>query len=181
MEPKYLFLGALALAIVGGTTVGATMNTEPLQKVGDPLGSIPQHEFALRDTAAYARMQAPKDQYAIETTEGRYEVAELSARGLYRNRPYGPRYYAQAVEDRHDAAFDAQLASAEWKPDVNFADAEIERARLAARAEAAAQAVREAAAMPATVAATAPATPAVQPSEGQPRTIDVTAELALRD
>lgn len=145
MEAKAILAGAVTLAILGGTMMGSAIDTTPIQRGDDPLGSLPRHDFALRDFDRSSALRAPQDQYALETPEGRVEIADLSARGLYRNRSYDPQYDVDELETDYAASTDAQLERADWQPDVNFADAEIERSRLAARAKRVAEAARAAA------------------------------------
>ena len=81
-------------------------------------GALPEARGSV-DLAPRATGRAP-NQYALETPEGRFEIAELSSRGLNRNRRYS----------HYDAAYEAEMAQveAQWEPDSTFADSEWERA-----------------------------------------------------
>lgn len=87
---KPWFVGACAFAAIAGMVSGATVNTQPLQRAG-----IGMHEIARPDIAfdpsgdGLSEQVAPPDHYALSTPEGRFEVAELSSRGLYAQRRFG--------------------------------------------------------------------------------------------
>lgn len=98
MTTKPWFLGACAAACIAGAVGGATMPTSPKQDRSDILDEIPQHEIAMPSAEQARKMIAPRNHYALETPEGRIEVAELSEHGLYRDRHREQPYFFAAAE-----------------------------------------------------------------------------------
>jgi hypothetical protein len=90
MQATPLFIGACVLASIGGIVSGATINTQPLQRGGIGLEEInrPALAFDPSDSGLSDQVALP-DHYALKTPEGRFEVAELSNRGLYAQRRFG--------------------------------------------------------------------------------------------
>ena len=87
---KPWFVGACAFAAIAGMVSGATVNTQPLQRAGIGMHEIarPQPAFDPFDDGLPEQAALP-DHYALSTPEGRFEVAELSSRGLYAQRRFG--------------------------------------------------------------------------------------------
>jgi len=84
------FLGACALAAITGMVSGATVNTQPIQRAGIGMHEIAQGSIAFDPSDDGLPDQAAlPDHYALSTPEGRFEVAELSRRGLYAQRRFG--------------------------------------------------------------------------------------------
>lgn len=84
------FVGACALAAIAGMVSGATVNTRPLQRAGIGMHEIAQPDIAFDPSDdGVSEQAAPPDHYALSTPEGRFEVAELSTRGLYAQRRFG--------------------------------------------------------------------------------------------
>jgi len=90
MQATPLFIGACVLASIGGIVSGATINTQPLQRGGIGLEEInrPALAFDPSDSGLSDQVALP-DHYALNTPNGRVEVAELSTRGLYAQRRFG--------------------------------------------------------------------------------------------
>ena len=83
MRPSPRFLGTVAAVLFAGVTGGAVLGTVP------PMRQLGLAEmFPPPSGPAYPwqsdRGRPPPDQYAIVTPEGRFEIEELSVRGLYR-------------------------------------------------------------------------------------------------
>lgn len=134
MKLASTFALAVAVIAIGGATGGAVIaaqigNIEILQRenVG---GERPQYDFQAEYDSGIASRNAerPRDHYAIETPEGRFEVAELRERGLYRNRRHSAYDAALAAEDRAWEEDMAALERGDWQPDPRFADREWNRA-----------------------------------------------------
>jgi len=86
------FLGACALAAITGVVTGATVNTQPIQRAGIGMHAIAERAIAFDPSDDGLPDQATlPDHYALSTPEGRFEVAELSTRGLYAQRRFGSR------------------------------------------------------------------------------------------
>ncbi len=84
------FLGACALAAITGVVSGATVNTQPIQRAGIGMHAIAERAIAFDPSDDGLPDQATlPDHYALSTPEGRFEVAELSTRGLYAQRRFG--------------------------------------------------------------------------------------------
>jgi hypothetical protein len=90
MKAAPLFLAACALASIGGIVSGATIDTEMIQHAGIGMNDIHRPEIAFdpADTGLSDQVALP-DHYALNTPSGRFEVAELSNRGLYAQRRFG--------------------------------------------------------------------------------------------
>ncbi len=90
MQATPLFLGACALAAITGMVSGATVNTRPIQRAGIGMYAIDDRAIAFDPSDDGLPDQATlPDHYALSTPEGRFEVAELSTRGLYAQRRFG--------------------------------------------------------------------------------------------
>ena len=106
MRPSPRFLGALAAGLVAGVTGGAVLGTVP-----------PMRQIGVTDMFPAAHIQPggwpradgppPPDQYAIVTPEGRFEIEELSDRGLYRAQQvaWEQTAYAQLNDRYEDASY----------------------------------------------------------------------------
>lgn len=122
---------ALAVSVVtlGGATSGALIGKSPVLQRDELGAELPQPDFSY--SASNSSQPAQKvlpNHYPIETPEGRFEVNELRARGIMRNRHFShyDRIYAQ-----ERMALDAQYADREahpYEPDPAFADAEWQEA-----------------------------------------------------
>lgn len=90
MKATPLFLTACGLASIGGIVSGATINTNVIQHAGIGMNEIsrPAVAFNPADSGLSDQVALP-DHYALNTPSGRFEVAELSNRGLYAQRRYG--------------------------------------------------------------------------------------------
>jgi hypothetical protein len=112
MRTSPALLGAIAAVLVTGVACGAELGkVPPMRQAGI--------DTVLPESRTPAALWEPRfvrpaqDQYAIDTPEGRFEVHELSDRGLYRTARFSQTFaYAQAYEP-NAAAFDAELAIAE--------------------------------------------------------------------
>lgn len=90
MQAMPMFVGACVLASIGGIVSGANINTQPLQRAGIGMDEInrPALAFDPSDDGLSDQVALP-DHYALNTPNGRVEVAELSTRGLYAQRRFG--------------------------------------------------------------------------------------------
>lgn len=90
MKAAPLFFTACALASIGGIVSGATINTKVIQHAGIGMDEInrPSIAFDPADGGLSEQVALP-DHYALNTPSRRYEVAELSNRGLYAQRRFG--------------------------------------------------------------------------------------------
>ena len=126
MKTTPVILGAIALAIGAGTALGMTTPTNPLRSADDTLAALPKHAMESRSLEEAREMVAKDDQYALETPQGRVEVAELAFHGRLRDRRrdvplYGARTEAEAYgmdtgpsyAEALDAQQPQQLAAAE--------------------------------------------------------------------
>lgn len=89
MQVTPMFLGACAFASIAGAVGGATINTQPIQQAGIGSAMLPQPEFAFDQTDDGLPQMALPDHYAMNTPDGRIEVAELATRGLYAQQRFG--------------------------------------------------------------------------------------------
>lgn len=89
MKATPLFLGACAFASIAGAVGGATTNTDPIQRGGIGSEMLPERSFAFDPADDGMPDEAPPDQYAMITPQGRVEIAELSTRGLYSQQRFG--------------------------------------------------------------------------------------------
>ena len=161
MRPSPRFLGAVAAVLVAGVTGGAVLGTvPPMRQVG--LADMFPQSSAPAGSWRPERGPPPPDQYAIITPEGRFEIEELSDRGLYRAQQLA---WARAYPQPAYAMLDASYVENSYRqpPEANEAEGP------AAVAEAPAEPAADAAGSQQPVLA----------SNG-PRIIDVTAELAAR-
>jgi hypothetical protein len=90
MKATPLFLTACAVASIGGIVSGATIDTRMIQHAGIGMDQInrPAIAFDPADSGLNDQVALP-DHYALNTPAGRFEVAELSNRGLYAQRRFG--------------------------------------------------------------------------------------------
>jgi len=156
MRPSPQFLGALAAVLIAGISGGAVLGKVP-----------PMRQVGVADMFPAAHVQPggwpradgppPPDQYAIVTPEGRFEIEELSDRGLYRaQRVAWDRAWEQTAYAQADAGYE-QASYTEAVQPLDLTE-------------------------PATVEDAANAEPEPQPALASSgfRVIDVTAELAAR-
>jgi hypothetical protein len=158
MQAKPIFLGACALVSAAGAISGAAINASPIQRGGIGMNEITRATIDFASDDSLSDQVALPDHYAIKTPEGRFDVPELSTRGIYAQRRFAWR------EARYDAP--PQSAFADDRQD----DADGPLAREW-QAEAAAAEVPD--------NTTAQAAEANVPQQGQARLIDV--DLALAD
>ena len=118
-----LAVASLIIA-VAGVTSGALIGQTPMLAKSAVGGLGDERAFDPFEHVADIGPEPTPDHYAIETPEGRFEVAELSSRGIYRNRRASR--YDRAYEMEMDA-LRADLDE-EWQPDPQFAAAEWEQA-----------------------------------------------------
>jgi hypothetical protein len=161
MQPTPRFLGALAAGLVAAVAGGAVIGTVPPMKQRGWAQSLPEP-----DEWQIVRTQPDHDypdQYPIVTPEGRFEVAELSSRGLYRTARYAAHY---AYDDAY------VYVPEPGYPDPGGPDP-------AAPPEVAGE-PGGASAIPAVASPPEPASPPAAPAVASagPRIIDVAAELA---
>ena len=136
-----LLLAAGLVTFAGATTGAAIGGTDMLDRSGIG-GGIPAPLHEASSSTVQIDPSLPSH-YAIETPEGRFEVAELRSRGLYRRQTasWYDRALAEDIAEQERALMEAELASAAYVPDPRFADAQWSRAggaptkaeRLAAR------------------------------------------------
>lgn len=105
-------LGAAALVPVAGALAGAAVNTDPVGPGGDVSAALPQQTVFAQDAAPRTRDRLP-DHYAMETPEGRVEVAELAMRGRYGQARHQPSYHHASVDDTYWR--DAKWSSATYE------------------------------------------------------------------
>lgn len=166
-------LGGMAAILVAGVASGAVIGKVPPMKRLAPDYLLPQAASA---EPAWSSQVALPDHYPIVTPEGRFEVYELSSRGLYRAARYAPSGF-------DDADYAAALAYDETLP-AAIDGADIEIGDSPAAVVPGEMAVAPAADLaprfdppPADDPATNPAAAVAPPTA---RVIDVTAELAAR-
>ena len=151
MQATPLFLGACALASIAGVVGGTTINTRPIQRGGIGMEEInrPALAFDPSDGGLSEQVALP-DHYAMNTPDGRVEIAELSTRGIYSQRRFG---WREAEWEQPPApVFEEPVADPDWSY-AGPEEVEAEEAQEKAVVQTAALTV-------------------------QPRVIDVEAELA---
>lgn len=89
MQATPLFLGACALASIAGVLSGASIDTRPIQRAGIGMSEIARPAIDFASDSALSEQVALPDHYALDTPEGRIDVAELSSRGIYAQRRFG--------------------------------------------------------------------------------------------
>lgn len=172
MDNKHLAVAAAAAALAGAVS-GAAIDKTPLQRGADAWDQLPRYEIGESDFAALEARRDTPDHYPIVTPQGRFEVAELRDRGLYRNRRFGMQWTSDWPE-YPEPAYEVAAADYEYLPPEP-----APRRPVLAPASASETASERA---PAILAANAEplageAAPAI---EVRPRTIDVAATLASR-
>jgi hypothetical protein len=88
MQATPLFLGACALVSIAGVVSGATINTQPIQRGGVGMNEISRPGVDFASDNGLSDQVALPDHYAINTPDGRFDVAELSTRGIYAQRRF---------------------------------------------------------------------------------------------
>lgn len=156
MKATPWFVGACALVSVAGVVSGATINTRPIQRGGIGMEEISRPGIDFASDNGLSDQVALPDHYAINTPEGRFDVAELSTRGIYAQRRFAWR-------------------EARWTPPPEPAFREEPQSEWSERGT-----EFDAQNAPADDAPTAPADPPVAPDsqDGSARLIDVQSELA---
>ena len=155
MQATPLFLGACALASVAGVVGGTTINTRPIQRGGIGMDEINRPLVAVdpSDTGLSEQVALP-DHYALTTPQGRFEVGELSMRGIYAQRRFSWREAAWVPPP--EPALEEPMAEPGW----SYSSPEpVETSDESVLEE--------------------PAVPPVPPPAGEARAIDVQAELAM--
>jgi hypothetical protein len=83
MQATPLFLGACALASIAGVVSGTAIDTNPIQRGGIGLEEIARPAIDFASDGGLSDQVALPDHYAINTPDGRFDVPELSSRGIY--------------------------------------------------------------------------------------------------
>ncbi|MGX7953148.1 hypothetical protein ACWPM1_11360 [Tsuneonella sp. HG249] len=123
MRVKPTFLGACALVSIAGAVGGATINTQPIQRAGIGSEMLPRTDFAFDPSDDGLPREAPPEHYAMNTPEGRIEVAELADRGLYSQQRFG--WSEVAYEPPPPPAWPEP--SGEWTTEVASAEPGIDQ------------------------------------------------------
>ncbi|KLE34746.1 hypothetical protein [Aurantiacibacter luteus] len=113
---------AAAVAVpLAGAVAGHAMSTDPIGVRSDVTASLPQTSAIQAGAAGNPTRDRLPDHYAMETPEGRVEVAELALRGRYRDRSR----WGQSDPYAGDYDIDAELArmEARWKIEESEANA----------------------------------------------------------
>ena len=182
MQSIRLIAAACAAAVFGAVT-GTAIATDPIERGIDAWDHIPQPDLDDPDAAKLSAAKTLPDHYPLITPQGRFEVAELRDRGLYRNRRFGSDpYWIDAPEPAYElAAADHQyLPQDDYKPGPVQTAAE---ARAAARAALRSEPEEERPVVLAAAEVEPLAPPPIErPAElaGASRMIDVSAELEGR-
>lgn len=183
MRPHHLVAGACAAAIFGAVT-GAAIRTEPLERGVDAWDQIPHPDTESESRTKLSEPEMLPDHYPLVTPRGRFEVAELRDRGLYRNHRFGsgPHW----IEDP-EPAYDLASVDYQYLPIDDYEPGPV---RTASEARAAAREALEAAPPPEeepVVLAAAEEQPLAPPPLAEPPalageagTIELPAELATR-
>ncbi|ANY21251.1 hypothetical protein A6F68_02761 [Tsuneonella dongtanensis] len=122
MKATPLFLGACVLASIAGAVGGATTNTTPIQNGGIGMDMLPQQTIAFDPADSGQPQAALPDQYAIVTPAGRFEVGELSTRGLYAQQRFAWREAAYSppaeplFEEEHSPSANPEMAVIDAEP-----------------------------------------------------------------
>lgn len=183
MRSTHLIAGACAAALIGAVT-GASMPTDPLDRGIDAWDRLPQPDFAEDGgedgPAGLSEPEALPDHYPLVTPRGRFEVAELRDRGLYRNRRFGSDPY---WIDDPEPAYEIADVDYRYLPDEGFdyAPAPPERAARSAHSPASQPTEGKPLALAAAdQGALVPALVKPRALAGGARVIDVAAELTAR-
>ena len=127
MKVSPWILGAAALVPAAGAYAGSNIGTDPIGLHADVTESIPAQASAYEAAAQKLDQDRLPDHYAMETPEGRVEIADLALRGRYRDRGYD-----RQVAHFDDYDLDAELTRMEKRWDV---DASTSRAAAALDAQ----------------------------------------------
>ena len=155
MKATPMFLGACALVSIAGVVSGATINTDPIQRGSVGMDQINRPGIDFASDNGLSDQVAPPDHYAINTPQGRFDVAELSNRGIYSQRRFGWR-------------------EAQWTPPPQSAFTGEPQSEWSERGTELASPVAPDENAP----SPPPQVPADSGDQGGPRVIDVQAELA---
>jgi len=163
MQPSPRILGAVAAGLITAVVSGSVLGTVPPMRHSRVADFLPE-AGGFQAGPSQSAVDLP-DQYPIVTPEGRFEVAQLSERGLFRTMRYARSYaYAEPADGALAAGYAEEPAP--------------EDAAQPAVAEPAEGVIAIADAEPAPEAADAAAAPEL--AAAGPRIIDVAAELAER-
>jgi hypothetical protein len=88
MQATPLFVSACVLASIAGVVSGNTINTRPIQRGGIGMEQINRPAINFASDSGLSEQLALPDHYAINTPEGRFDVAELASRGIYAQRRF---------------------------------------------------------------------------------------------
>ena len=128
MKVSPWILGAAALVPVAGALAGSNIGTEPVGLHDDVIASLPETSASYERGGPALEQERLPDHYAMETPEGRVEIADLALRGRYRDQSrYGQR---TSYSDGYD--LDAELDRMEARWDI---DASTSRAAAALDAQ----------------------------------------------
>jgi hypothetical protein len=122
MKATPLFLGACALVSIAGVVSGATINTHPIQRGSVGMNQINRPGIDFASDNGLSDQVAPPDHYAISTPEGRFDVAELSNRGIYAQRRFGWREAQWTPPPMPDYSVEPQ---SEWSERGTELDAQV--------------------------------------------------------
>ncbi len=103
MKVSYYLLGAAIAVPLAGALVGTRVGTDPTGGYEDFSAVLPDNPIAVDHNSGPQTRERLPDHYALETPEGRVDVADLARRGRHADR-------YRAIEAR-DAAFKAELAA----------------------------------------------------------------------
>ena len=192
MQISPWILGAVIAVPLAGAVAGNAMSTDPIGISADVTETLPSAQFAHASGTRDLTQERLPDHYAMETPEGRVEVADLGLRGRYRDRarydahdPYAgdydidaeiarmeARWSVEGSMNRSAAALDAQQPQlARTAPEPRYAEAPHHANMAEARTGEIADGVID-------IAATSEIEAEPSPYG---RTIDVGAALAMRD
>lgn len=176
-------LGAAVLVPVAGAFIGKNMSTEPIGVHADVLATIPERPRIAAAAPLRNTHQRLPDHYALETPEGRIEVAELAWHGRYRDRM---RYVQSPAFASYDVDADLARMEARWDSDANTirtaAALDGQQPRITRYAQAPHYAALENARTGEATAEAAPTLAVAQPDAlpGNMRVVSVSSEPAVR-
>lgn len=115
MKPTAMLLSACVLAAIGGAVGGATINTTPIQRAGVGAPDFMRDPASFAGSADLNAEPALPDHYDIITPEGRIEVAELTANGIYAQKRFA-RYDDGTLPLPAEAPADPPVWVESWRP-----------------------------------------------------------------